>query len=144
MKDRLAVILALTIMIIILPYIITLLINGCGNRNKSVLKNISSGRDVVLTEDGKNRLIDVEEYIAMSLPSLIDWKSDMELIEAQAVAVRGKILYEMGEDTVINANELEFVYFTDQDLIDKYGRDNYKQAKIVYEKAVYNTLGQGM
>lgn len=144
MKDRLAVILALTIMIIILPYIITLLINGCGNRNKSVLKNISSGRDVVLTEGGKNRLIDVEEYIAMSLPSLIDWKSDMELIEAQAVAVRGKILYEMGEDTVINANELEFVYFTDQDLIDKYGRDNYKQAKIVYEKAVYNTLGQGM
>ena len=144
MKDRLAVILALTVMIIILPYIITLLINGCGNRNKSVLKNISSGRDVVLTEDGKNRLIDVEEYIAMSLPSLIDWKSDMELIEAQAVAVRGKILYQMGEDTVINANELEFVYFTDQDLIDKYGRDNYKQAKVVYEKAVYNTLGQGM
>lgn len=144
MKDRLAVILALTVMIIILPYIITLFINGCGNRNKSVLKNISSGRDVVLTEDGKNRLIDVEEYIAMSLPSLIDWKSDMELIEAQAVAVRGKILYQMGEDTVINANELEFVYFTDQDLIDKYGRDNYKQAKVVYEKAVYNTLGQGM
>ncbi|MBO5509344.1 MAG: SpoIID/LytB domain-containing protein [Lachnospiraceae bacterium] len=144
MKDRLAVILALTVMIIILPYIITLFINGCGNRNKSVLKNVSSGRDVILTENGKNRLIDVEEYIAMSLPSLIDWKSDMELIEAQAVAVRGKILYQMGEDTVINANELEFVYFTDQDLIDKYGRDNYKQAKVVYEKAVYNTLGQGM
>ena len=144
MKDRLAVILALTVMIIILPYIITLFINGCGNRNKSVLKNVSSGRDVILTENGKNRLIDVEEYIAMSLPSLIDWKSDMELIEAQAVAVRGKILYQMGEDTVINANELEFVYFTDQDLIDKYGRDNYKQAKVVYEKSVYNTLGQGM
>ena len=144
MRDRFAIIIAISIMIIILPYVITLIINGCGNKNRSALKNVSSGRDVILVVNGKNTLIDVEEYIARALPALIDWKSDMELVEAQAVAVREKILYQMGDDTVINADELEFVCFTDQDLMSKYGHDNYKQAKAVYEKAVYNTLGKEM
>lgn len=144
MRDRLGYALAITVSVVVLPYIITLCINGCASRQSSVLAKVSSGKDVVVTENGKNKLVDVERYIAMALPGLIDYKSDMELIEAQAVAVRGKILYEMGTDSTIKAGELEFTCYDRQDMIEKFGRTNYRRAQEVYEQAVYNTLGQTM
>jgi hypothetical protein len=83
----------------------------------------------------------VEAFVAMCLPVLIEWDSDIELIEAQAVAVRSRVIYSMGSETVINADALSYTYFTEEKLKDCVGTGSYLNARKKYEQAVYNTLG---
>lgn len=144
MKEKIGTVVILGVMVIVVPYFITLCVNGCNKAHTSILEGIHSGRDVIICVSGKNKLVDLEEYVAMTLPGLIDYRSDMSLIEAQAVAVRGKIVYEMGGESCINAADLEFTYFTNQDIKDKFGADNLTKAVNRYEEAVYNTKGQIM
>jgi hypothetical protein len=141
MKDKFLVGIMLIIFMIFLPYMVTLIVNGGGSGSKSVLDGVSTGRDVLITQSGKNYLVDVEEFVGMCLPALIEWDSDLELIEAQAVAVRSRIIYLMGSDKVINADALSYTYFTEQELKELFGSSSYLKAKKIYEQAVYNTLG---
>jgi hypothetical protein len=141
MKDKFLVGIMLIIFMIFLPYMVTLIVNGGGSGSKSVLEGVSTGRDVLITQSGKNYLVDVEEFVGMCLPALIEWDSDLELIEAQAVAVRSRIIYLMGSDKVINADDLSYTYFTEQELKELFGSSSYLKAKKIYEQAVYNTLG---
>jgi len=65
----------------------------------------------------------------------------MEIIEAQAVAVRAGIYYTMGDETLINASNLDYTYYTKEQVIEKWGNVNGRKAINTYEKAVYNTRG---
>jgi hypothetical protein len=141
MKDRFLIIMAVAAFVILVPYMITLVLNGGGIGSESVLDEAATGRDVVISDSGKNYLVDVEKFVAMCLPALIEWESDIELIEAQAVAVRSRIIYSMGSETVINADALGFTYYTSQKLKELIGTNSSLQARRKYEQAVYNTLG---
>ncbi len=86
--------------------------------------------------------MDVEEYIVGVLPGLVDYDSDMDVIEAQAVAVRTKIYYVMQEETMIRADSLEYEYYNNENIISKYKRNKYNTAQTKYERAVVNTAGE--
>jgi hypothetical protein len=139
MGEKLTVAIALLATLIMLPYVMTLVINGRYDDRVSELEKVSTGRDVLVNLDGKNLLLDVELYIAGVLPGLVSPDSDTDVIEAQAVAVRTRIYYEMGDKTVINASELDFKYYTKNDFIEKWGSGKYRKVKLIYQEAVLNT-----
>jgi hypothetical protein len=141
MKDRFLLIMMVAAFFVLVPYIMTFVVNGVGNGSKSLLSGVSSGRDVVINDSGKNCLVDLEEFVTMCLPSLIEWNSDEELLEAQAVAVRSRVIYLMGDESVANADTLGYTYFTEQELKEFVGSSSYLKARKKYEQAVYNTLG---
>lgn len=140
MGEKLMTIVATIAIVIMGPYLLTSIINGRQTQT-SLLDGVDTGKDVVIQIDGENLLIDVEEYIAGVLPGLADWTADSTIIEAQAVAIRTKIYYAMAESTLIQANSLEYTYYTKQQIIEKLGEENGKKAQTIYEKAVYNTKG---
>ena len=140
MGQKLMITIAIIAIVILGPYILTSIING-RQGNTSKLDGIDTGKDVIIQLDGENRLIDVEKYIAGVLPGLVDWRQNSDIIEAQAVAVRAKIYYAMGEDTIINASSLEYTYYTQDELNEKIGKDDKNKAIQTYEKAVLNTKG---
>lgn len=142
MGERLTVYISAIAMVFLFPYILTMAVNGRYGAYASQISNVSTGKDVLIEIEGANMLMDVEQYIAGVLPGLVDPENDIKIIEAQAVAVRTKIYYEMGEETVVSASKLGFSYYSKDDLILRYGRSKYKQARTVYETATLNTLQQ--
>lgn len=142
MGERITILIATVATVIMLPYILTLSINGRQKDAVSQIEQIDTGRDVLLQVEGGNYLLDVEQYIAGVLPGLVDSESGAAMIEAQAVAVRTKIYYAMGDNTIIDARNLEFQYYMDQDYIDKWGQAKYLSVKRKYEQAVLNTSGK--
>lgn len=140
MGEKITVGLAGVILVIMLPCLLTLCINGI--RDDVTIDMINTRRDVLIKADGENVLMDVEKYIVGILPGIIEYGSSQEYIEAQVVAVRTKIYYAMGESTVVDAQELGFQYFDQEKLINKYGMDNYKVIEDIFEEAVINTVGE--
>ena len=140
MGEKITVGLAGVILVIMLPCLLTLCLNGI--RDDVTIDMINTRRDVLIKADGENVLMDVEKYIVGILPGIIEYGSSQEYIEAQVVAVRTKIYYAMGESTVVDAQELGFQYFDQEKLINKYGMDNYKVIEDIFEEAVINTVGE--
>lgn len=140
MGEKFTIGLAGVIIIIMLPCLLTLFING--RQARVSIEKINSGRDVLILYNGENVLMDVEEYIVGVLPGMVEYGAQDELVEAQAVAVRTKIYYAMGENTVINASDLEFEFFGDEKYINKYGIKNYAAVKSIFEEAVISTAGK--
>ena len=140
MGEKLTVGLAGVIIIVMLPYLLTLAING---RHQDIsVDMINSGRDVLIYIDGENVLMDVEQYIVGILPGVVDYGATQEFIEAQAVAVRTKIYFAMGENTVVEESALSFEYFDENKYMNKYGMENYQAIQDAFEQAVINTAGQ--
>lgn len=140
MREKIIIELAGAILIIMLPCMLTLVMNG---RHRAITVNmIDSGRDVLITANGENVLMDVEQYIVGVLPSVVDYGATRDYIEAQAVAVRTKIYYAMGDNTVVDATDLAFEYFDEEKFMNKYGMDNYQSIKSCFEAAVINTTGE--
>lgn len=140
MSERFTVTVTGVITMLFLPYIITMLMNGRYSSSTSELAGVSTGRDILIEIEGANMLMDVEQYIAGVLPGLVAPDSDMKIIEAQAIAVRTKIYYEMGERTVLPATDLDFQYYSGYDLIKRFGKSKYKAARTAYETATINTI----
>lgn len=140
MGEKITVGLAGAILMIMLPCLLTLVING---RYQGVTVDmLSSGRDVLISVDGKNELMDVEEYLLGILPGVVDYGATDEFIEAQTVAVRTKIYFAMGDKSVINATDLPFEYFDENKYLNKYGMENYQSIMDDFQKAIINTAGQ--
>lgn len=144
MGEKIIIGLAVISICIVGPYFLTISMNGKYKDTSSELEKISTGKDVLVVIDGKNFLIDAELYIAGVLPGLISPNSSKESIEAQAVAVRTKIYFEMGEKTVIDAANLGFKYYAKKDYDSKWGRGKYYKIKAIYENAVLNTVKKTM
>lgn len=130
--------------VLIVPFLMTLIINGRRSNTKSSISEIKTGRDVLISMNGTNRLIDVEEYVAAVLPGEIEPNVSNKLIEAQAVAIRTKIYYAMKDKMVIDASTLDYKYYDDAAYISRWGRENYQSIRSIYEQAVLNTVGEVM
>lgn len=130
------------IIIIFGPYIITKMINGSNIESKNEITQVNTGKDVIIQKDGKNILIDVEEYLSCILPGFVEPGQSDELIEAQAVAVRTRLYFAMGDNTIIDAGELGFMIYDDEAYINRWGKEQYKSIKSKYERAVINTQGK--
>lgn len=144
MKDKLLSSVLAGVLCLIIPYLMTIIINGGTREDGSKIAKISTGRDVIVRIDGQNKLIDVEQYIVGVLPGVVSADADAAVVEAQAVAVRTKIYRSMGNDTIIDAGKLDFTYFSEKELKEKLGEKNYNRIMSVYENAVENTVGKIM
>lgn len=144
MKDKLLSSVLAGVLCLIIPYLMTIIINGGTREDGSKITKISTGRDVIVRIDGQNKLIDVEQYIVGVLPGVVSADADAAVVEAQAVAVRTKIYRSMGNDTIIDAGKLDFTYFSEKELKEKLGEKNYNRIMSVYENAVENTVGKIM
>lgn len=127
---------------IIVPCLITFCINGRQKNEGDSLEHISTGRDVLVQTKAGNELVDVEVYIAHIMPGIVDASADDKYMQAQAVVLRTRVYQAMGEATVLQATDLEFQYYTEEDYIAKWGRENYKSVKARYEQAVLATKGR--
>lgn len=132
------------LIVVFAPCLLTYIFCGRKVDTGNVLAKQHSGRDVLLqTEDG-NVLMDVETYLAGIMPGEVDASVSEKYMEAQAVALRTEVYATMGDNTFINAKELPFTYYSEQDYIDKWGRAKYKEVKERYDKAVIATCGKVM
>ena len=120
----------------------TSFINGRERSSIEIIDSIDTGKDIVIKSDGGNDLIDVEKFIAGVLPGIISWDSSDRLIEAQAVAVRTKIYYVMGDSSAINSEQLGYKYYTEEEWQKKLGREGYNKYREKYHRAVINTKGK--
>ena len=127
---------------IVAPCLITFCVNGRQNDKAVSLDTISTGRDVLVQTKAGNELVDVEKYVAHIMPGIVDASAGEDYMQAQAVALRTKVYYAMGDETVIAASKLEFQYFTEEDYIAKWGREKYLSVKAKYEQAVLKTKGK--
>lgn len=144
MKDKLFSSVFAGILCLIIPYFMTIMINGGTRENDSKIAKINTGKDVIVHIDGENKLIDVEEYILGVLPGIVSAEAESDVIEAQTVAVRTKIYRSMGEETIINANKLDFTYYSEKELKEKLGEKTYNKVMSIYESAINNTVGKTM
>ena len=135
-------IMLITICAIIVPCLVTFCMNGRQADPNPGIEQLSTGRDVLVQTKTGNELVDVEVYVAHIMPGIVDASVDDSYMQAQAVALRTKIYYAMGDATVIPASDLEFQYYTEEDYIAKWGRENYKSIKGRYDRAVIATKGK--
>ena len=127
---------------IVVPCLVTFCVNGKQNDKSVSVDTISTGRDVLVQTKAGNELVDVEKYVAHIMPGVVDASAGEDYMQAQAVALRTKVYYAMGDETVIAASELEFQYYTEEDYIAKWGRGRYESVKEKYEQAVLATKGK--
>lgn len=144
MKDKLFSSVFAGILCLIIPYFMTIMINSGTRENDSKIAQINTGKDVIVHIDGENKLIDVEEYILGVLPGIVSAEAEPDVIEAQTVAVRTKIYRSMGDETIINANKLDFTYYSEKELKEKLGEKTYNKVMSIYESAINNTVGKTM
>ena len=113
------------LIIMILPYIVTLFINGNG-----VLKVTKADSPYVTVErDGAEKELSLDEYGISVLAKEIDGDVSLETLKAQAILIRTSIYKKIQEEG--SAAVLTKGYWTRQQMESNWGSDNYSE---YYEK----------
>ena len=144
MGEKITIFIAMTAVMILMPYLITLAINGRHKDAARDIERIDTGRDILINIDGDNKLMDVEEYIVGVLPGVAGPESGDDVLAAQAVAIRTKLIFMMGDSSVLNEDNLEFTFYTKSDYIERWGKNSYSDNYKRYERAVISTVGKTM
>ena len=122
--------------IILLPYIITVFING-----PAVLTGAEVGEDYLFVEvDGKSREIPVEEYAIGILAREIPVTYEKEALEAQAVMLRTRMYKQITEEgkTSIFTDK----YFEEKEMKKQWGRVKYEEYRAALRDVWQATEGQ--
>ena len=122
--------------IILLPYIITVFING-----PAVLTGAEVGEDYLFVEvDGKSREIPVEEYAIGILAREIPVTYEKEALEAQAVMLRTRMYKQITEEgkTSIFTDK----YFEEKEMRKQWGRVKYEEYRAALRDVWQATEGQ--
>lgn len=122
--------------IILLPYIVTVFING-----PAVLTGAEVGEDYLFVEvDGKSREIPVEEYAIGILAREIPVTYEKEALEAQAVMLRTRMYKQITEEgkTSIFTDK----YFEEKEMRKQWGRVKYEEYRAALRDVWQATEGQ--
>ena len=122
--------------IILLPYIVTVFING-----PAVLTGAEVGEDYLFVEaDGKSREIPVEEYAIGILAREIPVTYEKEALEAQAVMLRTRMYKQLTEEgkTSIFTDK----YFEEKEMRKQWGRVKYEEYRAALRDVWQATEGQ--
>lgn len=136
MRQRWNQIFSILIVIVLLPYIITVFFQG-----PSILTGAEAGKDYLLVEkDGKTRQMLMEDYAVLVLAKEMSVESETEALKAQAVLVRTKIykqLTEKGKDSVFKED------FPERDTLRRqWGQAHYETYYKKLKSAWQETEGQ--
>ena len=132
MKRKIKKICAVFVIIVLLPYIVTIFMNG---KSMETNQNAKNGYIKVETEAGTKEIL-LEEYCIGTLAKEIPVDFDSEALKAQAVVVRTTIykkIEEEGEKAVMKER-----FFTKSDMKNQWGKSafqkNYKKMKQAWEE----------
>lgn len=142
LRNSLLSIVLVLFLTITIPYLITTIMSGKSYRMSEKMKDIHSGREIIVKQNGKNTIIDVEQYIAAVLAAETDMNVTDEVLRANAVMLRTEIYYKMGERDIIEASEFPHTYYFDNDLKKLWGKQDYQTNITRIEEAVLKTFGQ--
>lgn len=122
--------------VILLPYIVTVFING-----PAVFTSAEAGKDYLLVEvDGKQEEVPVEEYAIGVLAREIPVTYEKETLEAQAILLRTKLykqLTEEGKESIFHEK-----YLKKNEMKDLWGRVKYEDYHGMLEDVWRSTEGQ--
>lgn len=122
--------------IVLLPYIITVFING-----PSVLTGAEAGEDYLFVEvDGISREVPVEEYAIGVLAREIPVTYEKAALEAQAVMLRTRIYKQITEDG--KTSVFTDKYFEEKEMKKQWGRVNYEAYRMALRDVWQSTEGQ--
>lgn len=142
MKNSVLTLLVVVVLTIAIPYLITVIMSGNSYRTSEKMKNINSGREIIIKEDGKNKIIDAEQYIAAVLAAEADMSCTDEVLRAKAVMIRTEVYYILGEREIAEASEFKHTYYVGDDLKKLWGKQDYQMNVTRIEEAVLATVGQ--
>lgn len=122
--------------IILLPYIVTVFING-----PAVLTGAEVGEDYLFVEvDGKSREIPVEEYAIGILAREIPVTYEKEALEAQAVMLRTRMYKQITEEG--KSSIFTDKYFEEKEMKKQWGRVKYEEYRAALRDVWQSTEGQ--
>lgn len=120
---KLKICLEIMIIIVLLPYIITIFMNG-----RDMTENLVEERMVQVEEKDGMKEIPLREYCIGVFAKSIDVKDKKEALLAQSIIIRTQIYKNMSDHP---DEPLKETYFTKQDMEHKWGISNYRKN---YEK----------
>ena len=137
MRHKLGKICCYVLIIILLPYTVTIFLNGPMVINRT---DVEERRVVVKDKNNQELSISLKDYAIGILAREIPATYESETIKAQAIMVRTKIykeIQEKGSDTIFMEE-----YFTPADMKDAWGSVKYTSYYNKLENAWHDTQGQ--
>ena len=136
MAEKILSVITTILIIILAPCFITLLLNGINVSYVKQLEEINSGKDVLIEHEDGNFLVDIKEYVAGVLPDEIGPEQPEKTIQSKAREIEDNVLGCMSERNIINATELDYNYYSRQDMIEKWGEKYASEYMEIYAMAV--------
>lgn len=141
MKEKFKNIAAVSLIIILLPYVITVIFTGKIDGGK--LEKVNQDQPMIVLEtDGNTQKIGMEEYLVGVLASQVPVAYERETLKAQAVIGRTRIIKALGDREEIEAKELGQTYYSLEKLEKLWGYENYTAYYELYKNAVRETDGK--
>lgn len=146
MRERITIGFAVCIVIIFLPYFLTLMITGLTGEGKTTesIHTISTGKTVSVEYGGEYKVLDVEEYLLGVLPGVAGSDQEPEVWKALAVIERTNIYRQMDGNTTVDEADLTEDYLTEEEIRELWGERRYQRECSEVEQAILATAGQTM
>lgn len=131
------------------PYLLVTFFVGAGGEEANRLEDVYSGREVVVKIDGRNQIIDVEQFIAGELaaeyvnsPEEIEKEYKDGILQAKAVMLRTEIYNKMGEKEIAEEANFSGNYLSMEELSKSWGAVNFTEYWGNIAAAVLDTYGE--
>lgn len=117
-KKNIILIAIISIFIIFFPFIVT--ICNLDKVDTTIYSPQLYGKSVVINSSGQS--IDVEMFVPLVVYSMMPVDYDKEILKSQIVIIRTYIIYKLGQNNNINADDLALPYTTYSELEKKWGK----------------------
>ncbi len=146
MRERLTIVFALCVLMIIIPYFGTLIMTGISDTEPMAdsVAELDSGKTVSVEKDGQYEVLDVEEYLLGVLPGIMEPEKDVEVWKVLAVIERTNIYRQMEGVGNVDERDLSEDYLTKEEICALWGNRNYEQTMKLVEQAIIETAGVTM
>lgn len=141
MREKGTILFALVMLSIMIPYIGTIVTTGTVGTELETVETLDTGRTIALEKRGEYRILDVEEYLKGTLPTIIEGTESLEMWKSIAIVERTNIYKKMLDRNQLDESELELAYLDEEELRELWGERNYKKYLKVLEKAIIETAG---
>ena len=143
MRERITIAFAVFILVLGIPYIGTLIINGLPSvkAKPASVQEIDSKRTVSVEVNNEYKVLDVEEYLLGVLPTVMEPTGDLEIWKAMAIIERTNIYRQMEGAGNIDAGDLYEEYLTKDEIIRLWGTRRYNRLIGTVERAIIETAG---
>ncbi len=141
MREKGTILFALLIIAIMIPYLGTVVMTGTIGTELTTVETLDTGRSIALEKDGQYLVMDVEEYLKGTLPTVIEGTENEEMWKTVAVVERTNLYKKMSDLTQLEAADLELEYLSEEEVRELWGERNYKKYQKALEKAIIETAG---